>query len=113
MLVVFSKPSFERISREANRIRMGPVLMAALLWRQHVAEQLIEAAQALSAGNARRASAALGTAVAYLEKARASGDPSASALLLQLSVPAEVESTERFSFAPGELEQLNARRSGS
>jgi hypothetical protein len=86
--------------------------MAALLWRQQVAEQLIEAGRALSAGNARRASAALGTAVAYLEKARASGDPSASALMLQLSVSVEVESTERFSFAPGELEQLNARKNG-
>jgi hypothetical protein len=87
--------------------------MAALLWRQQVAEQLIEAGRALSAGNARRTSAALGTAVGYLEKARASGDPSASALLLQLSAPVEVESTERFSFAPGELEGLNARRSGT
>jgi hypothetical protein len=86
--------------------------MAALLWREQVAEQLIEAGRALSVGNARRASAALGTAVAYLEKARASGDPSASALMLQLSVPAEVESTERFSFAPGELEQLNAYKNG-
>ena len=82
--------------------------MAALLWRQHVAEQLIEAGHALEAGNARRASAALGMAVAYLEKARA-GDPSAAALLLQLSAKAHEESTERFSFAPGELEQLNAR----
>ena len=86
--------------------------MAALLWREQVAEQLIEAGRALSAGNARRASAALGTAVAYLEKARASGDPSASALMLQLSVSAEVESTERFSFAPGELEQLSAYKNG-
>jgi hypothetical protein len=87
--------------------------MAALLWRQQVAEQLIEAGRALSAGNARRASAALGTAMAYLEKARASGDPSASALLLEMSASVEVESTERFSFAPGELEELNARQSGS
>jgi hypothetical protein len=87
--------------------------MAALNWRQQVAEQFIEAGRALAAGNARRASAALGTAVAYLEKARSSGDPNASALLLQLSVSVEVESTERFSFAPGELEQLNARKSGS
>ncbi len=75
-----------------------------------VAEQLIEAGRALSAGNARRASAALGTAIAYLEKARASGDAGASALMLQLAVSHEVESTERFSFAPGELEQLNAHR---
>ena len=86
--------------------------MAALLWREQVAEQLLEAGRALSAGNARRASAALGTAVAYLQKARASGDPNASALLLQLQVPEEVESTERFSFAPGELEQLSASRTG-
>jgi len=86
--------------------------MAALLWRQHVGEQLIEAGRALSTGNARRASAALGTAVAYLEKARDSGDSNAAALLLQLSVPVNEESTERFSFAPGELEQLRAR-SGS
>jgi hypothetical protein len=66
----------------------------------------------LSAGNARRASAALGTAVAYLEKARDSGDANAAALLLQLSVPVNEESTERFSFAPGELEQLRARSGG-
>ncbi|HEY0465912.1 MAG TPA: hypothetical protein VGC79_16980 [Polyangiaceae bacterium] len=72
---------------------------------------MVEAGRALSMGNARRASAALGTAVAYLEKARDSGDPSAAALLLQLSVSVNVESTERFSFAPGELERLNARRS--
>lgn len=88
--------------------------MAALLWRQHVGEQLVEAGHALASGNARRANAALGTAVAYLEKARAAGDPSAAALLLRLTVSANEESTERFSFAPGELEQLNAHRtSGS
>jgi len=86
--------------------------MAALPWRQHVAEQLIEAGRALEAGNARRASAALGMVVAYLEKARNAGDPNAAALLLQLSVKAHEESTERFSFAPGELEQLNARTRG-
>jgi hypothetical protein len=86
--------------------------MAALLWKQHVAEQLIEAGRAMSVGNAHRAGSALGTAVAYLEKARASGDPNAAALLLRLSVAVEVESTERFSFAPGELEELNARRTG-
>jgi hypothetical protein len=82
--------------------------MATLLWRQHVAEQLLEAGNALTAGNLRRANAALGTAVAYLEKARSSGDAGASALLLQLSVSVKEDSTERFSFAPGELEQLNA-----
>jgi len=84
--------------------------MAALLWKQHVGEQLVEAGRALAAGNGRRANAALGTAVAYLEKARGSGDPEAAALLLQLNVSANNESTERFSFAPGELEELNARR---
>ena len=82
--------------------------MAALLWRQQAAEQLLEAGHALSAGNLRRASAALGTAVAYLEKARHSGDAGASALLQQLGFVHKEESTERFSFAPGELEQLNA-----
>ena len=86
--------------------------MAALIWRQQVAEQLLEAGQALSTGNLRRASAALGTAVAYLEKARTSGDAGASALLLQLSAVHKEESTERFSFAPGELEQLNAFNKG-
>ena len=84
--------------------------MAALIWRQQVAEQLLEAGRALSAGSARRASAALGTAMAYLQKARASGDAEASALMLQLKPSEEVERTERFSFAPGELEQLNANR---
>ncbi|HYP76272.1 MAG TPA: hypothetical protein VER12_09965 [Polyangiaceae bacterium] len=84
--------------------------MAALIWRQHVGEQLIEAGRALSVGNARRANAALGTAFAYLEKARRSGDPEAAALLLQLSVSVSNESTERFSFAPGELEELSRTR---
>lgn len=83
--------------------------MAALLWRQHVGEQLIEAGRALTEGNAPRASAALGTAVAYLEKARSAGDSSAAALMLQLNIARNEESTERFSFAPGELEELNAR----
>jgi len=86
--------------------------MAALLWKQHVGEQLIEAGRALTEGNARRASAALGTAVAYLEKARSAGDASAAALMLQLNVARNEESTERFSFAPGELEELNARSQG-
>ncbi|MEI9947420.1 MAG: hypothetical protein WDO74_00135 [Pseudomonadota bacterium] len=86
--------------------------MASLLWREHVGAQLIEAGRALSSGNARQASVALGTAVAYLEKARASGDPSASALLLQLSASVDGESTARFSFAPGELELLSARKNG-
>lgn len=84
--------------------------MAALLWKQQVGELLIEAGRALTEGNARRANAALGTAVAYLEKARSAGDPSAAALMLQLNVERNDESTERFSFAPGELEQLNAAR---
>jgi len=87
--------------------------MAALLWKQQVGEQLIEAGRALSEGNARRANAALGTAVAYLEKARSAGDATAAALMLQLNVERNEESTERFSFAPGELEQLNAARSKS
>jgi hypothetical protein len=86
--------------------------MAALLWRQLVAEQLLEAGNAVSAGSLRRASAALGTAVAYLEKARHSGDAGASALLVQLGVVPKEDCTERFSFAPGELEQLNAFKNG-
>ena len=86
--------------------------VATFTWREHVAAQLIEAGRTLAAGNVRGSSAALGTAVAYLEKARASGDSSASVLLAQLNRSVESESTERFSFAPGELEQLKAGRKG-
>ena len=70
---------------------------------------MVEAGRALAAGNPRQASVALGTAVAYLEKARTAGDAAASALLLQLSVPQKEDRTERFSFSPGELEEVIAR----
>jgi hypothetical protein len=96
-----------RVDRHPGIVETVPTIV----WREHVALQFIEAGRALSSGNARGASVALGTALAYLEKAKAGGDAVASALLLQLSAsPKDDDSTERFSFAPGELEQLNVSK---
>jgi hypothetical protein len=71
---------------------------------------LVEAGHALSTGNSRQAGVALGTVLAYLEKAKASGDAAAADLLLQLVPRLREDPTERFSFAPGELEKIT--RSG-
>ena len=81
-------------------------------WRDNVGALFIEVGRALAAGNARQASVDLGTALAYLDKARASGDAVAAHLLTQLSAPLKEDRTDRFSFAPGELEKIVAREPG-
>jgi hypothetical protein len=86
--------------------------VSSVIWRDSVGSLLVEAGRAVSAGNARQASMALSTAVAYLEKARAGGDEAAASLLLQLIAPVKQDETERFSFTPGELEEVSAARNG-
>lgn len=86
--------------------------VSSLPWRDNVGALFIEVGRALAGGQSRQASVALGTALAYLDKARASGDPLAASLLEQLSAPLKEDRTERFSFAPGELEKIVAREQG-
>jgi hypothetical protein len=81
--------------------------MPAVTWRETVASLLAEASRSLTAGNANLAGVALGTVQAYLEKASASGDTVAADLLLQLIPRVQEDPTERFSFAPGEIEKIN------
>ncbi len=73
-----------------------------------MASLFTEAGRALAAGHTNKARIALGTSVAYLEIAQKSGDAVAADLLRQLVASSSPEHTERFSFAPGELEQLEA-----
>lgn len=68
----------------------------------------MDASRALSAGQGSQARVALGTCVAYLEIAAKNGDSLANELLKQLSPRTNDELTERFQFAPGELEELDA-----
>ncbi len=81
--------------------------MRSVQWRENVASLLQEVAEALVARNDHRAVVAIGTALAYLEKARSRGDTEAGRLLEQLREATNSdELTKRFSFAPGELEEI-------
>ena len=71
-----------------------------------MASLLEQVARALVVHNDRRAVVAIGTALAYLEKARLSGDSEAGQLLAQLREATHEDGTARFSFMPGELEAL-------
>ena len=84
--------------------------MPGVHWRENVASLLEEVAHALVAHNDRRAVVAIGTALAYLEKARITGDYEAGQLLKQLREATQEDRTARFLFVPGELEEL--KRSG-
>jgi len=84
--------------------------MREVPWRENVASLLEEVAQALVAHNDRRAVVAIGTALAYLEKARMTGDLGAGRLLKQLREATQEDRTARFLFVPGEIEEL--KRSG-
>ena len=75
-------------------------------WRNEVARLLDHCAAALRAGHDRQALISFGTGIAYLAKARAAGSLVAAELLSQLSEVAGDGSTQRFTFAPGELEEL-------
>ncbi len=79
-----------------------------LNWRETVSSLLTEAGRSLALGQPNQTRIALGTCVAYLEIAQKSGDAVARELLRQLIPSTNEELTERFSFAPGELERLDA-----
>jgi hypothetical protein len=78
-------------------------------WRIEVARLLEHCAAALRAQTDRQALIAFGTAVAYLVKARTAGALTAAELLSQLNEVAGDGPTKRFTFAPGELEELKSR----
>ena len=79
-------------------------------WREDVAVLLTEMARALRARQDRHAVRALGTALALIERLSARGEPGAEALLRLLRQSGGDELTERFSFAPGELEEITRRQ---
>lgn len=78
-------------------------------WRSHVADLLVEAGRAIGARHDKRAIQSLGTALFYLEKARAAGETGAGEILDRLRGEAFENPTERFTFAPGELEEITRR----
>jgi hypothetical protein len=80
--------------------------MADLPWQHQVATLLEQAAQALRTGARRRAMVALGTAVAYVQRARDRGDSFAQELLSHTVESPKDDPTARFTFKPGELEAL-------
>ena len=84
--------------------------MPVVQWRENVASLLQDVAKALLADNDRRAVVAIGTALAYLEKARMCGDPQAAFLLAQLRAATQEDRTARFQFVPGELEALKSQK---
>jgi hypothetical protein len=81
--------------------------LADVPWQAEVAGLLEQAAQALRARRHRRAIVALGTAVAYVQRARDRGDTFAQELLSHTIESPKDDPTQRFTFQPGELEALN------
>jgi hypothetical protein len=84
--------------------------MAKSDWRNDVAEQLEQCAVALRERTDRFAVSALGTAIGYLQQAVEAGDRGAVALLAQAASAQRDDNTQRFSYAPGELEKLMGLR---
>ncbi len=85
--------------------------MADSPWQVQVAALLEQAAQALRTGSRRRAIVALGTAVAYVQRARDQGDRFAQELIAHTLESPKDDPTERFTFKPGELEALTSPNS--
>jgi hypothetical protein len=84
--------------------------MADAQWQLEVARLLEEAAEALRARRHRRSIVALGTAVAYVQRASEKGDTFAQELLRHTVAGPKEDATERFTFAPGELEALTEKK---
>jgi hypothetical protein len=83
--------------------------MSQANWRSDVGDLLLETARAVAARHDKRAIQSLGTALFYLEKARAAGETGAGEILDRLRSDAFENPTERFTFAPGELEEITRR----
>jgi hypothetical protein len=75
-------------------------------WQDEVAQLFEESAASLRAHSDRRAIVAFGTAVAYLHKANGEGERLAGELLAQLTEVVGDGTTKRFTFMPGELEEI-------
>lgn len=78
-------------------------------WREEVARLFEHCASSLRARNDRQTVVAFGTAVAYLHKARGEGQRLAGELLTQMLEAVSDGPTKRFTFTPGELEELKSR----
>jgi hypothetical protein len=78
-------------------------------WRTEVATLLEHAATSLRENKDRLAAGDLGAALAYLRRAEESGDKGAGIVMAQVTARPAGEHTERFTFAPGELEELEAQ----
>lgn len=81
-------------------------------WREQVATLLESCAACLREHRDRQGAADFGAAMAYLQHAEDEGEKGAVTLLAQVCVARSLDRTERFSFAPGELELLEQRSSG-
>lgn len=79
-------------------------------WRREVALLFEQCAGQLDARQDRQATAVFGTAIAYLQRAANEGDHTAMSLLAQAQSARCEDQTKRFSFSPGELEELTGRR---
>jgi hypothetical protein len=85
--------------------------MVQSIWQAEVAQLLEYCAQCLRARSDRQAVVAFGTALAYLQRAQAEGARTAAELLAQFGELEGDGKTEKFMFAPGELEELARRNS--
>ena len=83
--------------------------MSQDVWREEVASLMQRCAQEIRDRRDRQAGADFGTAIAYLQRAEDDGDRGAIALLEQVCIARSLDRTEKFSFAPGELEILTNR----
>jgi len=88
-----------------------PCGMPKAVWRDEVAKLLEQCAQSVRTRGDRQAASALGTALGYLQRAEQTGDLGALALMGQVRNTQHGENTQRFSFAPGELEELTGATS--
>jgi hypothetical protein len=79
-------------------------------WRDEVANLLVDVTLALREKRDRHAGRGLGTALAYLAKLQARGEPGVEHLMDQLPAAAGDAPTDRFRFAPGEAEEIQSRR---
>ena len=86
-------------------------MMSKSDWREEVATLLERCAACLREHHDRQGAADFGAAMTYLQRAEDAGEKGAVTLLAQVCVSRSLDRTERFSFAPGELELLERRGS--
>lgn len=78
-------------------------------WREEVARLFEHCATSLRTRSDRQAVVAFGTAIAYLHKVRGEGQRLAGELLAQFTEAVADGPTKRFTFTPGELEELEEK----